>query len=88
MFPIQFLHFHTEFQFAPIHQQSRKLVHRVFAIHSQTMPGLTRERADAGYLETASKLPLYGVSAARFVLDMMIGVSATGITGENLVEVS
>ena len=63
--------------------QSRKLLERVFAIHSQTMPGLTRERADAGYLETASKLPLYGVCAARVTQDMRIGVSATGITGES-----
>ena len=63
--------------------QSRKLLERVFAIYSQTMPGLTRERADAGYLETASKLPLYGVCAARVTQDMKIGVSATGITGEN-----
>ena len=54
----------------------------MFAIHSQTMPGLTRERAHAGYLETASKLPLYGVSAARVTHDMMVGVSATGITGK------
>ena len=72
---------HPEFHFAPTHQQSRKLVGRVFEIHSQTMPGLTRERADAGYLETASKLPLYGISAAKVTQDMMIGVSATGITG-------
>ena len=63
--------------------QSRKLLERVFAIYSQTMPGLTRERADAGYLETASKLPLYGVCAARVTQDMRIGVSATGITGKN-----
>ena len=74
----------TGFHFAPIHQQSHKLVDRVFEIHSQTMPGVTRERADAGYLETASKLPLYGASAARVIQDMMIGVSATGITGAYL----
>ena len=64
--------------------QSRKLLERVFAIYSQTMSGLTRERADAGYLETASKLPLYGVCAARVTQDMRIGVSATGITGKSL----
>ena len=73
----------AEFQFAPIHHHRRKLVDRVFEIHSQTMPGLrlTRERADVGYLETASKLALYGVVAAKMTQDMMIGVSAAGLTG-------
>ena len=79
----------AEFQFAPTHKSHnqrhrRKLVDRVFEIHSQTMPGLrlTRERADVGYLETASKLALYGVVAAKVTQDLMIGVSAAGFTGE------
>ena len=75
----------AEFQFAPTHNQRhrRKLVDRVFEIHSQTMPGLrlTRERADVGYLETASKLALYGVVAAKVTQELMIGVSAAGLTG-------
>jgi hypothetical protein len=59
-------------------------VERIGDIHRKTMLGLTAEEAEIGYLETAEKLVMYGVCAARITEDVSIGVCATGILGERI----
>ena len=69
--------------------QTPRLVSRIAEIHRYTLDGMTKCEAELGYLETASKLAMYGVCSARCCCDtgdagdndLSIGVCATGILG-------